>query len=492
MRLQIIKLHGIPMNYEKIRFKCGIEVHNRLATKHKLFCNCPARLSKEKPSRIVIRRLRPVAGELGQVDIAAAYEYLRNRVFYYQVFEDTVDLVCLDDEPPHDLNQEALEVALQVAKLLNCEILDEIHVMRKTVIDGSNTSGFQRTALVGINGYIETSLGKVGVSSVALEEESAGIVGQDGNKVTYRLDRLGIPLVEVGTEPDIKSPEHALEVAEKIGMIIRSTGKSQRGIGVTRQDVNVSVMGGPRVEIKGVQEIDMMQKIINNEVARQLDLAKKGKMTEETRVAKQDGTTEYTRPLPGGQRMYPETDIKPIVITKQLRKIKSPETWESKLKAFERRIPRQLAGQVLKSEYLQLFEKLYDKYDPVLMANVFTSTLKNLKRSGVDIQNISDKHLEEVFSSVKQGKLPKEAVESVLESFSKNPSLSLDQAVKSSGLTILSEKELRLIIRDTISKNPDLAKENKLSPLMGEVMKEVRGKFPGEKVAKVLKEELNK
>ena len=160
------------MNYEQIGFKCGIEIHNRLATKHKLFCNCPARLTDKKPIKVIQRKLRPVAGEMGRVDIAAAHEYLKDKTFSYQVFPDTSCLVECDEEPPHEINQEALEIVLQICKLLKADILDEVHIMRKTVIDGSNTSGFQRTALVGINGSLSTSLGPVTISNICLEEES--------------------------------------------------------------------------------------------------------------------------------------------------------------------------------------------------------------------------------------------------------------------------------------------------------------------------------
>jgi glutamyl-tRNA(Gln) amidotransferase subunit E len=244
--------------YEKIGFKCGIEIHNRLNTKTKLFCNCNPNFSEAKPVEIIKRKLRAVAGELGQVDVAAIYEYLRDRNFLYQCYSDETCLKETDEEPPNSINKEALEVALQVALLLKAEIPDEIHIMRKTVIDGSNTCGFQRTAVVGLDGLLETSLGRVRITNICLEEESSGIVSDEESDITYRLDRLGIPLIEIGTAPDIKNPEHAREVAEKLGMIIRSTGKSQRGIGVTRQDINVSVAKGARVEIKGVQNLDLI------------------------------------------------------------------------------------------------------------------------------------------------------------------------------------------------------------------------------------------
>jgi Glu-tRNA(Gln) amidotransferase subunit E-like FAD-binding protein len=476
------------MDYKELGFKCGIEIHNRLNTKHKLFCNCKPQFSKERPTKTVKRKLRAVAGELGQIDIAVTYEYLRDRTFHYQIFADTVCLVELDEEPPHPLNQEALEIALQIAKLLKAEIPDEIHVMRKTVIDGSNTAGFQRTAIVGMNGILKTSQGDVRITNISIEEEAAGIVDQKGNEIIYRLDRLGIPLIEIGTDIDIKNPEHAKEVAEKLGMIVRSTGKSQRGLGVTRQDINVSIEKGARIEVKGVQELDLIPKIIENEVHRQL--TSKGKVLKETRVAKADGTTEFLRPLPGGDRMYPETDIPPVVITRDfLAKIKVPETWEEKAKRFEKILPKEMIEQILKSEYLDLFEKFSKNYDPVLVANTFVSTLKDLRRRGFNV-DFSEEFLQELFSSLDK-KISKEAIPTILEIAAKE-NIGLEEAVARSGLKALSEKELENIVKEVFRKYPKLVKEKKESALMGEVMKVVRGQVDGKLVAKVLKESLDK
>jgi len=468
------------MNYDLIGFKCGIEIHNRLATKYKLFCNCPPKFSEQKPIKIIKRKLRPVAGEMGKVDIAATYEYLKDKTFNYQIFSDASCLVECDEEPPHEINNEALTVVLQICKLLKAKVPEEIHVMRKTVIDGSNTSGFQRTALVGTNGTLDTSKGPVRIANICLEEESCGIVEKNDKNITYRLDRLGIPLVEIGTEPDIKDPEHAKEVAEKLGMIVRSTGKSQRGIGVTRQDLNVSVKGGKRVEIKGFQELDMIPKVIEFEINRQVELVKRNESKEETRLAKSDGSTDYMRPLPGGERMYPESDIPLIVITKEfLSSIKLPEAWELKLERLEKMLPKDLANQMLKSEYFDLFEKYY-KINPVLVATTFTSTLKDLSRRGFEISNLKEEHFEELFKK----NLPKEAIMSTLEKLCKNPDAKIES-------DMISDESLRNIIKDIIIRNPELAKEKKISVLMGDLMKQVRGKVSGEKVMRILREELH-
>jgi glutamyl-tRNA(Gln) amidotransferase subunit E len=249
--------------------KCGIEIHQRLATEKKLFCGCSAQPKEEKPVATVERRQRAVAGELGEVDLAALHEYSRNRVYKYQVFPQATCLVELDEEPPHNMNREALETAVEVCLLLNAKIVDEVQVMRKTVIDGSNTCGFQRTCVVGSDGSMETSKGEVGIQAICVEEESSGIVKEKNGEITYRLDRLGIPLVEIATAADIKDAKHAREVAEKLGMILRTTGRVQRGIGTIRQDINISIPDGARVEVKGAQELGLVETIVEKEVRRQ-------------------------------------------------------------------------------------------------------------------------------------------------------------------------------------------------------------------------------
>lgn len=263
----------MTFDYQKLGLKCGIEIHQQLDT-HKLFCSCPSQIREDEPDIIVSRRMRVVAGELGDVDPAALNEFLRDRVLIYEAYSKSNCLVELDEEPPHPLNREALETVLEVSLLLNAKPVDELQVMRKTVIDGSNTSGFQRTVLVAMDGFLETSEGRVGIPSICLEEDAARKIREEGNTTTYRLDRLGIPLVEVCTDPDIKNPRHAREVAEKLGMILRATGRVKRGLGTIRQDLNVSITGGERIEVKGVQDLRLISKVVEEEVRRQLILIK--------------------------------------------------------------------------------------------------------------------------------------------------------------------------------------------------------------------------
>jgi glutamyl-tRNA(Gln) amidotransferase subunit E len=259
-------------DYEALGLVAGLEIHQQLDTATKLFCACPTeRREPEESTRAFSRYLHPTKSELGELDEAAVEESRVDREFEYLAF-DTTCLVEEDDEPPHRIDDEALDVALQIADLLDMTAVDQAHVMRKIVVDGSNTSGFQRTALVGQDGRIETSEGPVGVEDLLLEEESAGRVEGTESGVRFSLDRLGIPLVEIGTRPDISTPEQAREAAERIGMLLRSTGAVKRGLGTIRQDVNVSIAEGARVEIKGVQALDQIDDIVRLEVGRQVEL----------------------------------------------------------------------------------------------------------------------------------------------------------------------------------------------------------------------------
>jgi glutamyl-tRNA(Gln) amidotransferase subunit E len=259
------------MNFKKLGLICGLEIHQQLDT-GKLFCSCPTLLRDDPADIKVTRKLRAVAGEQGKTDIAAAHEQLKNKTFLYEGFHDTTCLIELDEAPPKPINDAALHAALQTALLMNSSITQTAQVMRKTVVDGSNTSGFQRTALIAYSGAIKTKDGNVGISSVCIEEDSARPMQEHNNTIHYRLDRLGIPLIEIATEPDIHSPEQAKEAAEKIGMILRSTGKVKRGLGTIRQDVNVSIKDGARVEIKGAQDLKMVPALVQHEAERQVNL----------------------------------------------------------------------------------------------------------------------------------------------------------------------------------------------------------------------------
>jgi len=257
------------LDYEALGLVAGLEIHQQLDTDTKLFCSCPTELREpEESDRRFTRYLHPTKSELGEIDEAALEESMVDREFEYLSFDSTC-LVEEDDEPPQELDAEALDVALEIAALLDMTVVDQLHVMRKIVVDGSNTTGFQRTSKVADGGEISTSDGPVGIEDLMLEEESAQRIEQTESGVRFGLDRLGIPLVEIGTQPDIRSPQQARDAAERIGMLLRSTGAVKRGLGTIRQDVNISIADGARVELKGVQSLDDIDDIVRNEVRRQ-------------------------------------------------------------------------------------------------------------------------------------------------------------------------------------------------------------------------------
>ncbi len=621
-------------DYRVLGLKAGLEIHQQLNTKEKLFCGCPTLLRDTKESNFeFFRYLRPTQSEMGMVDRAALEEVKLIKKFIYKAYETTC-LVENDEEPPRELNQEAVECSLIIARMLNMNIVDELYTMRKIVIDGSNTSGFQRTGLVATDGYLESSAGRVGITVLCLEEEAAQKVEDRGDSVLYSLDRLGIPLVEIGTAPDIVSPAHAREVAEKLGMFLRSTGKVKRGLGTIRQDINISIAEGARVEIKGVQELDLIETIVEREVARQAalleikrelnkrkaavsdkivdvtsefagttskvilkalkggvvyavnltgfaglvgrelqpgrrlgtefsDRAKKsgvggifhtdelpnygitdeevkalrnaveaevndcvvmvadsrekaqGAMEavimrarealeivpEETRRALPDGNSAYMRPLPGAARMYPETDVPPVEITQErIGSIELPELIEERIGRYMKqfRLNEELAGQIARSDNLVIFESILQQV-PNANANVVVRTLETvlfeLWKEGVNVNNIKEVHLMELFRLHADGKIPNEAVSEVLKLIAVKPELTVEKAAGTLGIGGVGTGELEAAIDKIINSRMDFIKEkgmNSAGPLMGVVMKKLRGKVSGQEISRLLKEKLSK
>jgi len=613
------------IDYKKLGFKCGIEIHQQLDT-HKLFCNCPSEIRDDEPDIIVKRKMRAVAGEIGDVDPAALHEFLRDREFVYQAYSDTNCLVELDEEPPHPLNEEALDIALEISLLLNAKPVDELQVMRKTVIDGSNTSGFQRTILVAMDGYLDTEMGRIGIPTICLEEDAARKIEEKKDVTVYRLDRLGIPLVEICTGPNIKSPEHAREVAEKLGMILRATGKVKRGLGTIRQDLNVSISEGERIEIKGVQDLKLIKNVLGKEVERQLmlikvkkellksgignenlkseffdvtsvfentragviakiledggrvisvrlkgfngllkgmlgpelaqyveaitnvkgifhsdelpgygisedeikgikkklklgeddafalvvekrDLAEKALkevlerckisleiVPEETRRAREDGTTEFMRPLPGSARMYPETDEPLLVITKdRLMEIKKklPELPEEKLRHYlNLGLGRELSNQLIKSKFSESFDEFNKKF-PRIKPSVIATTLLSMpkevkKRYNVDTNNLEKSHYEAALMKINEGKISKETIPEILAEFARNPGRSIEDIIEEKDLELLSEKEIKGVIDRIMEKNPEKA----FGALMGMAMAELKGRADAEVVKNLIQRKL--
>ncbi len=253
------------------KIKVGLEIHRQLDTTHKLFCACPTDFaeSASEPEDKFLRRLRPTQSELGQIDQAALFEFHRGRGIMYEADRQTSCLVEMDEEPPGRLNPEAVETCLTAALLLKAKPVDEIHVMRKVVIDGSNTTGFQRTSVIALDGMLKVGEKEVPIQQISLEEDAARKTAQNREVVAFRIDRLGVPLIEVTTGPVIESYAEAEQVALAIGTILRATRKVKRGLGSIRQDLNISIPDGALIEIKGVQELDLVGKAVEMEVQRQ-------------------------------------------------------------------------------------------------------------------------------------------------------------------------------------------------------------------------------
>ena len=256
------------IDFEKIGLKVGLEIHQQLNTDKKLFCKCKP-IENDEFTEKFSRSLRTAKSELGKIDPAALFEKAKSKKINYYANSQSSCLVEKDEEPPHDLDHDAKKISLLISSMLESKIFSEIHVMRKTVIDGSNTSGFQRTMLVSQGGNLKVGEKKIGVQAVCLEEDAAKLLSNEQNETNYSLDRLGVPLVEIALEPVSTKPSEVKEIALTLGRLLRATRTVKRGIGSIRQDVNISVMNSGVVEVKGVQQLDQLEKIIGYEAKRQ-------------------------------------------------------------------------------------------------------------------------------------------------------------------------------------------------------------------------------
>lgn len=472
----------MAIDYRKIGLKAGIEIHQQLDT-NKLFCNCPSILRVEEPDLRIRRKLHAVIGETGEIDIAADYEHKREREFIYETYSDSTCLVELDEEPPHLTNQQALNIALQISLLLNAKPLEITQVMRKTVIDGSNTSGFQRTLLIAKEGYVETSSGKIGIQGICLEEDAARIISQTEKEVIYRLDRLGIPLIEIATSPEIKTPEQAKEVALHIGEILRAC-KVKRGIGTIRQDVNLSILGGNRVEIKGVQEPALISKTIITEIERQ----KKEKLTRgEVRRANPDGSTTFLRPLPGSARMYPETDLPLIKISREMineiKKSLPRLKHEIRAELEAGGLNPELTKLLLKENKLDEFKELLEIYNnPNLIVKLLILYPREIaSHEDIPLEKVNEKIsvdiIEELLLMLNKGKISEEHMKAILADIAKG------KKVHEIAIEKTENKEIEAFIESIIKEKPNLS----ANAYMGLVMQQFKGKISGKEIMEILK-----
>ncbi len=481
----------INIDYNKLKFKSGLEIHQQLDT-HKLFCNCPSILRGDLPDFYIERKLHAVAGESGEIDKAAEYQASLKKTFVYQGYKNSTCLIELDEEPPHEINEDALKIALQIALLLNCKIIPVSQIMRKTVIDGSNTSGFQRTVLIARDGYVETAFGRVGIETICLEEDAARKVKVEGEKVYWNLDRLGIPLVEIATAPDIKSAEQAKEVALHIGDVLRSC-KVKRGIGTIRQDVNISILGGNRIEMKGVQDMRTFIKTIENEVIRQKELCDEGNPTPaEVRNALPDCSSEFLRPMPGADRMYPETDLPLLKLSrdfidslkKDLPKLRSESAGELK----EKGLSEEMIKLILSEDKIEELKSLAEIY---LNLNFIAKMIVLFPK---EIASKENKTLEEVEEQVmdyygdilrllNKKKISEGDVKDILINLVKGKSF--EEAIK---IEKADDSEIEGEILKIIKEKPGL----NANAYMGMVMSKFKGKINGKQAMDVINNVMNK
>ena len=464
------------MDYKNL--KIGLEIHQQLDGK-KLFCSCPCIIKDENPDFKLKRYLRVSASELGKTDQAALYESQKRKYFIYEGYNDTNCLVEIDESPPEELNKKALEIAIQISHLLKASIVDQIQFMRKIVIDGSNVSGFQRTALISTGGSIETSEGKIKISSVCLEEEAAKKLEDTKEFRRYNISRLGIPLIEIATEPDIKSALGAKEAAEKIGMILRSLEGIKRGIGTIRQDINLSIDGHPKVEIKGFQDLKSIPKVVEYEIKRQVNSKEK---KSEVRKAEPDFTTSFLRPMPGASRMYPETDIPVIYLNnKLLNKIKIPELISAKVENLEELYDLQsdLAREIIKKSInFEHFVNQYRNLNANIIARILIEVPKEIKsRMNLDISKLTEDNFHEVLELINDGKINKNSAIDILSELIINGKID----VKKYELT--PEMELEKEIIKIIKENKHLS----FNAVMGEAMKKFKGKADPKNISEIVK-----
>jgi glutamyl-tRNA(Gln) amidotransferase subunit E len=261
-----------PADYAEVGFRSGLEIHQQLLTAKKLFCRCPAGRYSDAYDAEILRHMRPTLSELGEYDGTALMEFKTRKEIIYRINRETVCTYEMDDTPPFMMDEEALDEALGVAMLYSLALVDELHIARKQYLDGSIPTGFQRTTIVGVNGFVPYRDRRISIVQLGLEEDACREVSDVGHRRVYRTDRLGMPLIETVTGPDMRTPQEVAEVAQILRRLVRSTGNVRTGMGAAREDVNVSVRGGTRVEIKGVPRIPRIPLLTYYEAMRQWNL----------------------------------------------------------------------------------------------------------------------------------------------------------------------------------------------------------------------------
>jgi len=466
------------------RAKIGLEIHQQLATHQKLFCSCPMGKS-DGLNYAFDRKLRPTFSEVGTLDPAAIFESKKKRAIKYLAPLDSTCLVEADEEPPYTVNDQALEISLIISLALHSSIEDEFHVMRKIVIDGSNTSGFQRTILIARGGYLKVNGQSVGVQSISLEEDAARIIGGDANLRSYSLDRLGTPLVEIALEPIAGSAKIVTDVALSLGRLLRSTKRVTRGIGSIRQDVNISLDNGPVVEVKGVQKLFQLDEVIQNELLRQDGLIRIARKIQERTTENPSRLVNRTKDLTAILSSSPSMVVKRILENKNNRVIALCISDFKGLLGFEPYPGIRLGKQL--SELVRFFG----------LGGIFHSDeLPNYGINAQDVSKISsalEMNSEDAFVRLSRSQIAKESLPLIFEMILKKEASNIENSIASLGIKQLSMNDLKALVDKVIKDNEQIVRDKhnaSLGLLMGRCMALLRGKVDGEKVSKLLSERL--
>lgn len=629
-------------DYANIGLKCGLEIHQQLLTERKLFCRCPAGHYSDDYDAEILRHMRPTLSELGEYDGTALMEKKTRKNIYYRIHQNTVCTYEMDDTPPFFIDEQALDIAIEIGLLLRLNMVSELHIARKQYLDGSIPTGFQRTTILGVDGWLPYKDRRIGIRQLGLEEDSCREVSDIGHDRVYLTDRLGMPLAETVTEPDMHTPQETAEVAQIIRMLYRSTGKVRTGYGAAREDVNVSVAGGTRVEIKGVPQISRIPALIYNEAMRQCsllhirgllkergvtpesfrfstedvtriaakteyeplraalqqehrvkcvclkgfagilneptqedtlfarefsdrvrvvacltqlpniihsdiaseafpgrvwkDLRRKMKsnphdalilvwgseddtttacdeiairareategVPNDTRQALRDGTNGFERVLPGADRMYPDTDLPPLVISEsKVRRIQaqlSEYPWDREARYREMGLPEDVIDPLCISPWADVFQRIVDKLgiDPVFASVVLCQRMKAFRRRNLRPERLTDDEVFEVFQLHAEGKLAREGVVLVLRHILENADSTTERgscvvaAVEALKFKPLPAAEASTRLDAVIAQANDRrfpTAEKKYRSLMGFAMKDLVGCVEGVRLANELR-----
>jgi glutamyl-tRNA(Gln) amidotransferase subunit E len=623
-------------DYQAIGMKSGLEIHQQLDTEKKLFCRCPIKPYSDVFDAEILRHMRPTLSELGEYDGTALMEFKTRKNIIYQINQETICTYEMDDNPPFELNLQALDIGLEVTMLLGCKLVSEVHIARKQYLDGSIPAGFQRTTILGVDGSIPYGDREIGIIQLGLEEDACREVSDNGHMRVYKTDRLGIPLIETVTQPEMRTPQEVADVAQILRYLVRSTGKVRTGIGATRQDVNVSVARGQRVEIKGVPRIPDIPLLVHNEAFRQValieimdelkkrgidhdsfeytstdvtDLLKDTKfppvaealqeklgvvavvlkryggilntwtqpettfareisdrvrviaclnnlpnivhsdmesetfskaewssikkqsgcgnkdvvilvwggvedletavkeiairaedaldgVCDETRQALPDGITGFERILPGPNRMYPDTDLPPLVITEdrieRIRDLLPEKPWEARSRYVGMNVHECLAQRMSRLPSGRLFDRLSEQtdFEPNALASFLLDKVRRMARRDL-IPGYSDETIESLVVLADRKKLPVESLPCLIMKTFGESAMPAADAVDS--FEIVEEKTLASRIKKFLdsSELPDIATDKLIRFSARSVMERFCGMAPGAAIMKMIEKALS-